>query len=186
VDRIELLEAGNVSLHTSQHQTTLAPRAFPAVTDLVEGVVYTTRDLSAEPLPAGEPYTVRAAGSDAIVPLSVSVQAPAEPTGVTVGGVPIHELSTVSARQPIDITWKVGEPEDMVYVELSAEGVPSAVCAFRDELGAATVPAGTFTASSEGRFALHRVRQQPFDASGVESGRVRFDFEVAASVKFTE
>lgn len=186
VDRIELLEAGNVSVHTSQHETTLAPRAFPTVTDLVEGVVYTTRDLSAEPLPAGESYTVRAAGSEAIVPLSVSVQAPPVPSAVTVGGVPIHGLSAISARQPIDVTWKVGEPDDVVYVELSAEGAPSTVCTFRDELGAATVPAGTLAATSEGRFSLHRVRHQPFDASGVESGRVRFDFEVAVSVKFTE
>ncbi|HET7540301.1 MAG TPA: hypothetical protein VFK05_10540, partial [Polyangiaceae bacterium] len=50
--RVEFLDAGDVTLRTSSTNSPLATRALPAVTDLIAGVVYTTRDRAAEPLPA--------------------------------------------------------------------------------------------------------------------------------------
>ncbi len=78
-----------------------------------------------------------------------------------------------------------GSVGDMILVEISSgDGALSNVCAFRDESGAGTVPAvGT---PGSGRIALHRVRSSRFDAPGLDFGELRFDFEVAATVTFTE
>ena len=60
--RVEFLDAGDVTLRTSTTSALLATRALPAVTDLIAGVVYTTRDRAADPLPAATTYTLTASG----------------------------------------------------------------------------------------------------------------------------
>ena len=55
--RVEFLDAGDVALRTRSTSALLATRALPAVTDLIAGVVYTTRDRAADPLPAAANYT---------------------------------------------------------------------------------------------------------------------------------
>jgi hypothetical protein len=186
IDQIELLDAGDVSVTAADVDTTLAPRAFPTVTDFVSGVVYTTRDLSAEPLPAAVSYTVRAAGSTAVEPLELSGEAPRALSGVTLGGVPLAEVRSVSPSAPINLGWSVGDAGDLVYVELNAEGAACMVCAFRDEDGAGSVPAGAFSGRGAGRIAVHRVRSQVFESTGIQSGELRFDFELATDVTFGE
>jgi hypothetical protein len=186
IDQVELLDAGDVSIVAAELDTTLAPRAFPTVTDLVSGVVYTTRDLAAEPLPAGVAYEVQAAGSAALEPLEVTGKAPPELSSVTLGGRPLSEVRTVQPTQPIDLTWAVGAPGDVVYVELTAQDAPATVCAFRDDDGAASVPAGAFAGRGAGRISLHRVRSHVFETPALASGELRFDFELAADVTFGE
>ncbi len=181
--RVELLEAGDVSLSTATGESSLAPHAFPTVTDLVSGIVYTTRDLNADPLPAAVPYTLRASGGSGLPALQVVKQAPAEVEAITLGGVPLAEVTEVTVAAPMDFTWGVGEAGDVVLVEI-ASGSNSVVCAFRDETGAGTVPTGSLAAAGAGRISLHRVRVAPFAAPGVEVGEVRFDFEVATGVTF--
>lgn len=184
--RVELLEAGSVSLSTASSDSSLAPHAFPTVTDLVSGIVYTTRDRNAEPLPAAVPYTLRASGGAALPALEVVKQAPAELEAVTLGGVPLAEVAEVSVGSPLDFTWGVGASGDTVYVELSsADGTRSTVCAFRDDAGAGTVPAGVFVDVGPGRVSLHRVRVGGFASPGIDVGEVRFDFELASGVSFT-
>ena len=75
---------------------------------------------------------------------------------------------------------------DVVVVELtSSDGAALAVCSFRDDTGAGTVPVGTFDVPGSGRLSLHRVRTSEFSAGDVDLGELRFDFEVAANVSFT-
>lgn len=184
--RVELVEAGDVVVTANGSETSLAPHAFPTVTDLVSGVVYTTRDLSSDPLPADEPYTVRATGIGETGALTISRQAPPELEAVTLGGLPLAEVSDISLAAPVDLTWSVGAPGDVVVVELtSSDGAALAVCSFRDDTGAGTVPVGTFDVPGSGRLSLHRVRTSEFSAGDVDLGELRFDFEVAANVSFT-
>jgi len=185
-DRVELLAAGNVSVVVGSEETVLAPRVFPTVTDMISGVVYTTRDLAAEPLPAGQAYVIRTGGSPELDPLELGVDAPQEPASVAVGGVPLAELQSLAVSHGLEVTWEGGDAGDIVYVELSAEGVPCTVCAYDDAPGVGSVPAEAFAGSGEGRIAVHRVRSRVFEAPDIERGELRFDFEIAADVTYGE
>jgi hypothetical protein len=184
--RVEFLEAGDVTLSAGGSATVLAPRAFPTVTDLVSGVVYTTRDRSADPLPAGARYALNTEGALAIPPLAVVERAPAALDGATIGGLPVAEVSSIATTRPIDLTWNVGEAGDFVYVELSsADGAANTVCAFRDEAGAGTVPPAAHDSVGPGTLSLHRARSREFLSPGISRGELRFDFELVTQVTFT-
>jgi hypothetical protein len=182
---VELLEAGDVALSTAWATTHLAPRAFPTVTDFISGIVYTTRDRAAEPLPPGVTYDVRTTGGLHVPPLTLRVEAPPALEAVTVSGTPLPELSSVATAEPLDLTWAVGAAGDIVYAELSsADGAPTVVCAFRDELGTGTVPASAFIGSGEGRVSFHRLRSHSFRVAAIDRGELRFDYELGKAVTF--
>ncbi|HEY3233442.1 MAG TPA: hypothetical protein VGJ84_01920 [Polyangiaceae bacterium] len=182
---VEFLEAGDISVNANKIQTVLAPRALPAVSDLLSGVVYTTRDQAADPLPAGVVYSVRATGGPEVPVLEVELAAPESLAGVTVGGAPLAEVSTVSAREPTDMTWAVGNPNDLIYVELGRAGVPGAIgCVFKDDVGAGTIPAQPALSGGEGRLSLRRIRSREFASAGIDHGELRFDFELIRTVRF--
>src|SRR5262249_44971162 len=101
--RAELVDAGEVTLVAGGVVTTLAPRAFPSAADAISGVVYTTRDRAAEPLPAAARYTIATSGSAALDPISAELPAPATLSGVTLVGTPLGEVSTLHASQPLEL-----------------------------------------------------------------------------------
>lgn len=184
---IALLQAGDVTLQASGVTTRLAPRAFPTVADSISGVVYTTRDRSADVLPAGVRYSVSISGGPDLTPVAVTADAPGALEAVTIGGVQLSEVSSVSTSQPIDLTWSVGASGDLVYAQLvGADGKTAAVCSFRDDQGAGTINAGFVSALGDGYLSLHRVRVREFAAPGVDRGQLRFDFELAANVSYVE
>jgi len=183
LSRVELLDAGDLAIDAGM-PTSLAPRAFPTVTDLVSGVVYTTRDRAAERLPAAADYRVTASGGS-FPAFAAQAAAPAELESVSVDGVPLAELSVMSSRAPLAINWLPGESRDLVYVELTAEsGQPAMLCAFRDDAGSATIPSGFVPSSGRGTFGVHRLRTVEFQAQGLARAELRFDFEVEAVVSF--
>jgi hypothetical protein len=187
MNRVEFLDAGDVQLRVGDGTQSLAPRAFPAVTDLIAGVVYTTRDRAAEPLPAGVRYAIQTAGSVGLNAVNLGEEAPAFLDGVAVEHVPLADVRQIKLSAPIQISWVPGDARDFVYAELSAEGGSQALrCTFRDDAGAGSVPAGMFATAGQGTLALHRVRSTRFDKvdGGAASGEVRFDFERAASIRF--
>ncbi|HEY6727746.1 MAG TPA: hypothetical protein VI197_27115, partial [Polyangiaceae bacterium] len=163
---VEFVDAGAVELEVSGARERLAPYAFPTVTDSISGVLYTSRDRAADPLPSGSRYTLTAAGSG--LGLRVSHDAPHALSGVTVNGTPLAEVAGVGTSNPLDLTWDVDAPGDIVYVELTASSaqsaaqVPSAsrrvICSFADELGAGSVPTEAFAAGGTGRVSVHRLR----------------------------
>jgi hypothetical protein len=181
---VEFLEAGSVSVSAADSSTDLAPRAFPTVTDFISGVMYTTRERAAEPLPPAVPYTIRASGGFEIPPLAVHANAPDALAGVTIRGVPLAEVKTILPGEPVDLTWNVGRPGDLVWLELSTPDNVSAVCTFRDEAGVGTVPASAFTGTGNGYLSVHRTRSTDFSAQGLDRGVLRFDFELTANVSF--
>lgn len=187
IGHVEFLEAGDVSVSAADARTTLAPHAFPTVTELISGIVYTTRDRSAEPLPGGARYSVHTSGAAGVPALAVEREAPAELEGVMVGGVSLAEVVELRASEPLDLTWTPANvPGDVVLVEVSGvDGAGSSVCAFRDDAGVGSLPKD-LAVPGPGRLSLHRVRSAEFSAPGVEVGELRFDFEVAATLTFTE
>lgn len=181
--RIELLDAGEVTLAAGGSVTTLAPRAFPTIADFISGVVYTTRDRAASPLPAASGYTVATTGSSSLGPISVEAAAPGLLAGVALAGVPIAEVEPLRTGEDLMVTWDRGNASDRVYLELDGESA-SAVCAFRDDAGLGRVPAALLPASGTAAFSLHRLRETSFGDVGLSRGALRFDFELSASISF--
>ena len=184
--RVEFLDAGDVTLRSATTSAALATRALPAVTDLIAGVVYTTRDRAAEPLPAAAAYTLSTTGG-VLGSFNVNTSAPPLLSGVSVGATPLAELSTVAARSALSLSWSGGLSRDLVYVELTTQdGSATTRCTFRDDAGQGSVPAGAFTGAGVGELSLHRVHSEPFTSGSVSAGEMRFDFEQSANVEFSE
>jgi len=197
---LELLEAGDVSVQADDMVTRLALNLFPP-SGSASGVIYTTPDQSAVPLPPDASYSIRATGSGVIPPLTIEGQAPRALADVTVGGLPLERALQLSAGQPLDFTWAEGAAGDRVYLEL-ADAERSLACVFADEEGSGTLP-GSLTArfgsGSVVRLSVHRVREavQPdesirLDPRGRESQgfetlsletTVRFDFELTSVLR---
>jgi hypothetical protein len=181
VTRVELLDAGEVSVAAGGRVTTLALRAFPTVTDFIAGVVYTTRDRAAEPLPAGLTYTLAASGTPALGALSGEASAPAALEGVAVQGTPLAELASFGADRDLTITWAAGESGDSILVVLDGGGSVTE-CAFKDEAGRGTLPVQKLPPPGGATLAVHRLRQAHFTDADIAGGELRFDFELEASV----
>jgi hypothetical protein len=151
IDHVEFLDAGEVKLETAGTGTTLAPHAFPTVTDLISGVVYTSRDRSSGALPAGTRYVVRTSGGHGVGPLLVSSEAPPSLGDVTAGGASLGSLDTVSAGRRLELIWKPGTrwwSKPLASAPRPGPGAPSAT-----RTAAAPFPRGpsppAATASSE-------------------------------------
>jgi len=180
--RVELLSVGRVTLDTPNGRVELAPRAFPAVTDLVAGVVYTTRERVAA-LPTGEAYAISTAGSGTLPALNFSSEAPAALQGVAIAGVPFGQDSALSALGS-EISWLPGTSKDHVYVTLS-DGQSTRTCAFRDEAGRGFIPASAIPQAEVVAVGVHRLRSLPLNGNsgmGIDAGELRFDFELLGSV----
>jgi hypothetical protein len=195
---LELLDAGAVEIvlpegtGTAPQDTggpavvTLAPHAFPSISSFASGLVYTTRDRSADTLPSGTLYDIRVNGARSIPRLEFSGQAPEELSAVTLGGVPLAAVRELDATAPLDVTWEVGRPSDVVVVEFANpdDGSRQLSCSFADDLGSASI-APQLLALTRGktRLSVRRVRQVDADL-GLSStdtavrGELRFDFEV--------
>ncbi|HLV66147.1 MAG TPA: hypothetical protein VKY73_10055 [Polyangiaceae bacterium] len=182
-DRVELLDAGDVALRTPDGRVELAPRPFPAVTDQISGVVYTTRDRAAQ-LPPAERYALDIAGSAELPPLAVDAEAPPRLEDVTLDGAPL-EAGARLTRSGALLGWAPGSERDLVYVTLSGpDGARSAVCAFPDA-GRGVLPASVLPSAGPATLSVHRLRAVALNA-GVDAGELRFDFELFVPVEVVQ
>ena len=181
--RIELLDAGEVTLATAGNVTTLAPRAFPTITDSISGVVYTTRDRVSSPLPAASAYTVATTGGAGLGPVSGEAPAPAALSGVTLAGLAIAEVESLHSTEDLKLGWERGAAGDRVYVEIVAD-TASTLCAFRDDAGEGRIGASLLPAGSDASLTVHRLRETSFGDEALAHGELRFDFELSALVSF--
>ncbi len=184
--RVELLAVGKVSLETPDGRVELAPRAFPAVTDLVAGVVYTTRDRAAA-LPPGEAYAITTTGNSDGLALNVSTEAPPTLEGLTLAGTTLTAQSSLSAAGA-EMGWKPGASRDLVYVTIADPATSLGVaCTFRDEAGRGSLPASAVPAGDNATLSVHRLRTVALGmGSGLDAGELRFDFEVATTVSISD
>lgn len=183
IARPEFLAAGDVQLFASRTQTLLAPHVFPSSETESAGVVYQTRT-AAEPMPDGTAYLLKSSGSEQLPALELPVQAPDPLRGVSVAGIPLEGLDSVSALAEVELTWSAGDAGDIIYVEIAAETGTVGVCAFRDSDGRGTLPRGLFGATGEGSLAFHRLREVAAEVPGIDGAEVRFDFKLATDVAF--
>jgi hypothetical protein len=153
--------------------------------------VYTSRDRSAGALPSGVGYEISVAGSTELPGFRLRVDAPQQLQQVTVGGEPLATLSQVNTQAPLDVTWSVGYPGDVVVVVLNGttDGNAVARCAFADEVGAGTLPLEWLSAiAGSGQVTLHRQRTQQTVRTGPDGRehliQVSFDFETNRAIEF--
>jgi hypothetical protein len=181
--RAEFLDAGDVMIGASDVQTLLAPHAIPLD---VLGVVYTSRDQAASPLPGGAGYLLKTSGSKQLPPLELRVQAPDELQNVTLAGAAIESLANVNGGADVALSWRPGDARDTVYVEVagSAEVGSLGVCAFRDSDGRGNLPGSLFGANGAGSVSFHRLREVVADVPTLDGAEVRFDFALTAEVSF--
>jgi len=183
---VEFVEAGDVTIAAADAVTPLVPHAFPTVGGIASGVLYTTRDRAASALPAAVPYLITASGSHSVPAIHAVVLAPRSPAQVSVGGVPLGELTELHTGGAVEISWPRASRRNLIYTELLAyDGSPSVLCTFRDETGAGTIPADAFAGTGNGRLAVHRVRGKHVESGSSPSSDVRFDFQLAAAIDFS-
>lgn len=181
---LELLAAGDVNIRAGGNVSRLALNLFP-LSGAASGVLYTTRDQSAVPLPPRELYSIETTGSEEIPQLTLEGRAPDVLSNLTVGGVPLADGLRVSRGEPLDLTWAEGEGADVVYVQLVGDQ-DTFVCSFRDDQGSGTVP-GSITsalpADSDARLSIHRVRELTLSQYEPRfESLLRFDFELSAGL----
>jgi hypothetical protein len=200
-----LLEAGAVTLRAApldseipSVEVSLAPRAFPGVSTLSPGVVYTSRDR--QPLlPTGAAYEIDVQGGVEVPAMKLKGVAPAQLASVTVAGTPVGQVTSLVWGQPVDITWDVAQTnagnagDDLVYVDVTSKDAGQGLlrCAYLDSAGSGTLPwtdalARGLANDARATLNLHRHRRVASTSSetGSTQGELRFDFELTRDVTF--
>jgi hypothetical protein len=183
---VDLVDVGEVSLEASETRATLAARAFPDVVDLISGVVYTTRDLMADPLPGAGAYRFRISGSPAVPPMALEARAPGPVEHLYVGGYALRGEPLSLPREDLAITWQPPAGADLVYVELASteDGPLERVrCTFPNE-GRAVIGVGSLPKANAQSIAVHLLHRQEVTAPGLDRGEIRFDLATSGPLRF--
>ncbi|WP_437277662.1 hypothetical protein WME90_41545 [Sorangium sp. So ce375] len=185
---IELLDAGDVTMRTESTEMPLAARAFPDVGALVFGVFYTSRDATSD-LPAPARYVFESSGSGQLDRFAFEANAPAGPEEVRIGDAELADGVDLDAGVGAVVQWRAdeggeaGRTRDIIYVDVTSTHGATVRCAFRDT-GRGVIPGSLLDPSTLGplpasaTLAVHRTRQVPFNAPGIDLGEVRFDLSV--------
>ncbi len=160
----ELLEAQSVELRTESGSHQLTPYAFPAVANVVRGVVYTSRDNDGHVLPSGVIYNLLGRSIDFSGPhdrltasqpletpqgmprgfsLNSKHLSPPRPEDVQMNGVPLASANSGLAFAPsdvLDLSWApTSNATDRIFVLVnSPQGQWS--CGFNDADGYGSLP----------------------------------------------
>lgn len=188
---VELVPADTVQVLTPGGAHLLAPHAFPSVSDSIRGVIYTSRDQTAGSLPDGGRYEIVLRGAEGLENERAVHQGPGVPAGITIGGVPLAEVDSLTSPD-LDVTWTPSESTLDVLAARLRTGEGTYTCAFRDSDGfgslslveaARAMPSFAEGREARGTLSLHRIRAEasaaPGDTSVIE---VRFDFSLAREV----
>lgn len=180
VQRVEMLDVGDVTLIAGNHASPLSRQAFPTVTDFIAGVVYTTPDLSSDPLPPASSYSIVARGAPSIPPFRIDVAAPQEPSAVTLDGTNLAQVTRLTRGTSVEITWDPGRTGDRLLVEIKSPDQPNSItCAFNDVLGKGHLPADALISQGTVRFEIHRLRTTPITIKGLDRSQVEFEYSLA-------
>jgi hypothetical protein len=183
---VDLVDVGQVALEASTIRATFAARAFPDVADLVAGVVYTTRDLTADPLPDQGTYKFKIAGSNAVPPMTLEALAPGPARELSVAGLPLRGETLVLGRGDLAVRWEPAASTDQVYIELASteDGPLDRVrCSFAND-GQATISASALPRAAMQSISIHLVRREGIAAPGLDGGWIRFDLATSGTLRF--
>jgi hypothetical protein len=200
LEPVDLVDVGQVSLEAGHTTETMAARAFPDVIDLVSGVVYTSRDQIADPLPDGERYVFRISGSPAFQRVALGATAPSPPAEVEVAGTPLESAAIALPRQDLALRWRPQAGDALIYVDIVPyeDGAVDRVrCAFADD-GEATIPLAMLPHGTAQTIAVHRVVRAAAQAvdwdadqaqgeagpAGIDAGEIRFDLAITGALRF--
>lgn len=183
VERIELLDVGDVSVASGKRTLRLARQAFPTVTDFISGVVYTTRDKHTDLLPANEGISIAARGASKLKPFTLEIRDVPRLERVQLDGVPLAQVTRLSLDTPFELQWASGSAEDVVWLEFAANNGRKVVsCAFADAAGNARVPGALSFERGEARLTIHRLHSESVTVPGFDRADVRFDTRIAQAV----
>jgi len=185
---VELVNLGAITVEANGARVQMQPRRLPDIVDLVSGVVYSTRAPAAEALPADTSYILRASGRPDldVPPFAAVATAPNEPVDLVVAGQDARRPGglTLAPDGPTEISWGAGGPDDVVYVDVTqsaATGLRNTRCLF-DDAGRAVIAASAFT-EGDGTMTVHRLHREAFQARGIDTGEIRFDFARVVSFR---
>jgi hypothetical protein len=179
VQHVEMLDVGDVTLIAGARASPLARQAFPTVTDFIAGVVYTTRDLSSDPLPPSPVYSIVARGAQNIPSFRIDASAPQEPTNVTLEGVNLGQVTRLARGIGVDVTWDPGKVGDKFLIEVKSPDRPNDVtCAFNDTSGRGRLPPDFLISRGTVRIEIHRLRTTPVTIKGLDRSQVEFDYSL--------
>ena len=187
VQHVEMLDVGDVTLIAGTHASPLARQAFPTVTDFIAGVVYTTRDLSSDPLPPSDYYSIVARGALSIPPFRIDASAPREPSNVTVDGMSLAQVTRLTRSVGVDLAWDPGKPGDRLMVEVKSPDKPNDVtCALDDTAGKGRLPPDLLISRGTVRFEIHRMRTTSATINGLDRTQVEFDYSLDHLLELTD
>ena len=169
VRSLELADLGQVTAELGGAPVGLTARHVPDPAGVLSGVVYNARLVEPSAV-EGRKLVVRTAPSDPEAAFVAEVRVPADVSDLRIGGQDPRELTT--APGPAELTWLAGEPEDVIVVDVRAQGRPSVRCAFADA-GRGVLP----LLGDDGTLVVHRVHRERFrlDKSRRDDGEIRFD-----------
>jgi len=179
VQQVEMLDVGEVTLIAGQRTSPLARQAFPTVTDFIAGVVYTTRDLSSDPVPPASSYSIVARGAAKVPPFRIDAAAPDEIADVTLEGTPLAQVTRLVRGNGVEFKWKPGQANDKFVVQVKSPDRPDVNCAFNESEGRGHLPADVFISRGTVRLEMHRLRVTSSPTKGLDRSQVQFDYSLA-------
>lgn len=183
LERVELLDVGDVNVMTRGKYQRLLRQAFPTVTDFMSGVIYTTRDNPSE-FSIESNLVLRARGNANIPAFTVTTYTVPPPQRLTIDNNPFGEWTRQSILSNFELKWEKGRPEDLIWVELEVtKGRRSLSCVYADRQGYGVIPGMQLNSIGEGRFVVHRVSKQDIVINGVDRAEVRFDVRITQPIQ---
>jgi hypothetical protein len=175
---VELSDVGTVAIEVAGGAATrLVPRQLPDVTDVVTGVVY-ARAAEATLLPAASLYMLHVGGAPGLGAFDIAAMAPNDPSDVRVAGEDPPGM-LVAKGAAVDVSWVADGADDVIYADVQPAGVRCVLSNPGDRATSDGLAHGSVSMSlldDAGTLVVHRLRQEPIVARGVDDGEVRFDF----------
>jgi hypothetical protein len=183
LERVELLDVGEVTVVTQGKNQRLLRQAFPTVTDFMSGVIYTTRDNPSE-FSIESKLDLRARGNAGIPAFTVTASTVPPPRPITIDNTPFDEWTRQSILSNFELKWEKGRAEDLIWVELGvSNGRKTLSCVYDDQQGFGVVPGMQLNTPGEGRFVVHRVSKRDVAINGIDRAEVRFDVRVTQPIQ---
>jgi hypothetical protein len=180
---VELLEAGNLRIATSERNVTLKPKHYPGLLPFISGVIYG----EAQSDRAGHPgnVTISADGGEAVGAFKLQSKSPALPQLIEIAGSSPDRGPTLRRGQHMHVAWRKPvsdkKSNDIRYLELrriagERDVVLRCLPAASDHrftISAEQLALLSQTVGTRISIELSQIRRATFDASGLQQGELR-------------
>jgi hypothetical protein len=195
---VDLLDVGPLHVEVGPEPVTLRGRLFPSVQSLLAGTIYAERLALAVPLDQDQEVRLSGAGAGSVGQLDIALPAPAVPSGVLIGGVPLGHVAeadessvaesydgeiVIDRSAHVGVLWDAGDPRDRIEIEVRAGG-RHLRCGTTDE-GSFLIRVEALSAlpaDEAAQITIARVRREPLDVAGIDEAWARLVSRRAAFV----